>query len=99
MSDKMTVEVVYASENKQLLLEVSVEVGATAWEAVKQSGVDKHFEEIELNDPSQLSVGVFSKKIKDIKSYQVKSGDRLEIYRCLKVDPKQLRRTKAKKRI
>lgn len=94
--DPILVEVIYADEHKQLLLEVQVQAGQFALEVLKQSGIDKHFSDIDLLKPDSLSVGVFSKKI-DVNKYQVQEGDRLELYRPLKIDPKDSRRLKADK--
>ncbi|MFT4615408.1 MAG: putative ubiquitin-RnfH superfamily antitoxin RatB of RatAB toxin-antitoxin module, partial [Bacteroidia bacterium] len=42
-NETMTVEVAYALPHKQAIIEVEVPVGATALEAVQQSGIVKQF--------------------------------------------------------
>lgn len=90
-SEFMTVEVAYATPEKQLILAVEVPVGATAAEAVRLSGIEEHFVGIDLEkDP----LGVFGRKVKRDRVLQ--SGERVEIYRPLQADPKHVRRELAK---
>ena len=89
--DYMTIEVAYATPDKQLIVAVEVPAGATVADAVRLSGIEEHFPEIDLdNDP----VGIFSRKVKRDK--ELKAGDRVEIYRPLQADPKHVRRELAK---
>lgn len=89
----ISIEVVYARPDKQLLLTVQVPLGATILQAIELSGVLTHFPEINLD---KQKVGVFSKKreLSDV----VHAGERIEIYRPLTIDPKDARRAKAKKK-
>ncbi len=95
----ITVEVAYALPQRQRLIEVQVSVGATALEAVLQSGITQEFPEI---DPATASMGIFSKPL-DGKAlplpqdYQLQARDRVEIYRPLTIDPKEARLARAKK--
>lgn len=84
------VEVAYARLDKQMLIPVAVAVGATAKEAIHRSGVLAHFPEINL-DINQ--VGVFGKLGK--LNTPLRAGDRVEIYRPLLADPKEMRRQRA----
>ena len=86
----MEVEVAYATLQKQLILLVDVESGSTAEQAVKQSNIIESFPEIDLNN---LKLGVFGKAIKN--NYILEESDRIEIYRPLIADPKEVRRRKA----
>jgi uncharacterized protein len=88
------VEVVYASNDKQSLLTVSVLPNATIEDAIIASGILKTFPEIDL--PS-ARVGVFSEKA--TLQTRLKPGDRVEIYRPLIIDPKEARRTRAKQKV
>ena len=89
--DYMSVEVAYATPDKQLIVAVEVPAGATAAEAVRLSGIEEHFPEIDLeNDP----IGIFGRKVKRDKA--LRAGDRVEIYRPLRADPKHVRRELAK---
>jgi uncharacterized protein len=81
------VEVAYASPERQLILKVEVPPGTTAIEAVRLSGIEEQFPEIELG---RNRLGVFGKLCKSDR--QLNAGDRVEIYRPLIVDPRAARR-------
>ena len=90
----INIEVVYATRENQQLLSVRVPEGISMIEAVRISQVDDYFDELELNDKTAL--GVFGKKRpqNDI----VREGDRIEVYRPLIADPKEVRRMKAEQK-
>lgn len=85
-----TVEVIYATIESQMLLNLVVAEDATIEDCIKQSGLLAEYPEIDL---SVMKVGIFS-QVKPL-SYVVKEGDRVEIYRELIADPKVVRRKKA----
>ncbi len=86
----MLVEVAYALENKQTLLEIDVEEGTTLEQAIKQSGIMNNYPQIDL---TKDKVGIFSKfaKLDTI----LREKDRVEIYRPLIADPKLVRKQRA----
>jgi hypothetical protein len=84
------VEVIYALAETQLLFRVELAEGATAGDAIRASGVLDAFPEIDL---SKNKVGIFSKLIKLDEA--VRDKDRVEIYRPLIADPKEVRRKRA----
>ena len=90
MTDKTLVEVAYATPQKQIILECEVEPGSTARAAVKLSGIDTHFAEIDLD---ACDIGVYGKSVAD--DYELEDGDRIVIYRPLLADPKEVRRQRA----
>ncbi len=90
MSAKTMIEVAYATPDKQVILEREIESGTTIREAVKQSGINQHFPEIDLEN---CKLGVFSKPVAT--DYELSDGDRIEIYRPLIADPKEVRRQRA----
>jgi putative ubiquitin-RnfH superfamily antitoxin RatB of RatAB toxin-antitoxin module len=90
MKQKTLIEVAYATPLKQLILEREVETGSAARDAVKSCGIDQHFPEIDLEN---CDIGVFGKAVAD--DYEVNDGDRIEIYRPLIADPKEIRRQRA----
>jgi putative ubiquitin-RnfH superfamily antitoxin RatB of RatAB toxin-antitoxin module len=90
MSTKTLVEVAYATPLKQLILECEVESGITIRDAVRQSGIDQHFPELDL---ANCELGVFGKAA--TADYELTDGDRIEIYRPLIADPKEIRRQRA----
>jgi len=86
------IEIAYGKSSGVQLLKRKEKAGATIREAVEESGILERNPEINLEENE---VGIFSKK----KALQdtVKSGDRIEIYRPLLVDPKEARRRRARK--
>ena len=90
MSELITVEVVYATAKKQKLLSIKVPVGCTAQQAIEQSGLLLEFPEIDL---SQQKIGIFAKAVK--LDTVLRHKDRVEIYRPLIADPKEVRRQRA----
>jgi len=97
MSELIEVEVVYAEPAKQQLLALKVPVGTTALEAVKLSGIEQGFPNLDLNN---VSFGIFSRPLDGrstpaVDEYLMQAGDRVEIYRPLLIDPKQARRQRA----
>lgn len=89
------VEVAFARPDKQKIIALDVEEGTTAVEAVRRSGIVTVFPEI---DPDTNNMGIFGKAIKNPASHELRHGDRVEIYRPLKIDPKQARLNRAKKK-
>jgi putative ubiquitin-RnfH superfamily antitoxin RatB of RatAB toxin-antitoxin module len=88
------VEVVYAAVDRQVLLSVTVPTGTSVRAALLASGVGEAFAELDLAD---CPVGIFGKVIADPDSRPVQAGDRIEIYRPLLADPKEVRRLRAAK--
>jgi len=86
------VEVAYALPEKQYLQRVTLEEGATVEEAIRASGLLTLRSDIDL---TKNKVGIYSRPVKLADS--VKDGDRVEIYRPLIADPKELRRQRADK--
>ncbi|RBW43423.1 RnfH family protein [Psychromonas sp. B3M02] len=92
MNELIDIEVVYGLPHKQVLLSLKVPTGTTIEQAIKLSGIVKHFPEIL---PSEAVVGIFSKP--DKLDSTVKQGDRIEIYRPLIADPKEMRKLRAER--
>ncbi|GKX53908.1 protein RnfH [Leminorella grimontii] len=91
MSD-VNIEVVYALPEKQFLKPLRVPQGTTVEEAIRMSGLLETRQDIDL---AVNKVGIFSRAAK--LTDEVKEGDRVEIYRPLIADPKELRRMRAEK--
>ena len=85
-----TVEIIYATIESQELLSLSVAEHTTIQDCIEQSGLLAQFPDIDL---SVMKVGIFS-QVKPL-SHSVNEGDRIEIYRTLIADPKEVRRKKA----
>lgn len=90
--DKQTilVEVAYALPDKQAILPVEVAVGTTALDAARQSGISDKFDGIDLDN---AKLGIFGKVVAP--SQVLQEGDRVEIYRPLIADPKEVRKARA----
>lgn len=81
--------VAYAVPEQQFHLEVDYVVGMTAEDAILNSGINAL-----IALPEQYSLGIFGTKIKD-KNQILQPGDRVEIYRALTINPKEIRRKRA----
>jgi putative ubiquitin-RnfH superfamily antitoxin RatB of RatAB toxin-antitoxin module len=88
--NEITVEVAYALPNEQLIIPIKVQDGITVEEAINASGIRAKFPEIDLNINK---AGIFGKLTKlDTK---LRHLDRVEIYRALIADPKEVRKQRA----
>jgi len=92
VSPDIKVEVVYALPEKQYLRQVKLAQGSTVEQAIEASGLLDLRSDIDL---SKNKVGIFSRPVK--LGDEVNEGDRVEIYRPLIADPKELRRQRAAK--
>lgn len=92
MSELITVEVAYALPQRQSLLTVTVPQQSTVQQVIERSGILQQYPEIDL---SVQKVGIWSRPVK--LQDAVKAGNRIEIYRPLIADPKDLRRRRAEK--
>lgn len=89
-SSMIHVEVVYALPHEQRVITQAVDKDLTVEEIIKQSGVLEMYPEIDLD---KNKVGVFSRNVK--LDATVRDQDRIEIYRPLLADPKEIRRKRA----
>lgn len=87
---QIIVEVAYATPAEQVLETIELDEGSTTEDAIKASGILEEFPEIDL---SVNKVGIFSKVTKLDQVLQHK--DRVEIYRKLIADPKEVRKKRA----
>ncbi|CAI8878211.1 MULTISPECIES: RnfH family protein [unclassified Pseudomonas] len=88
------IEVVYAAVDRQILRTLSVPEGTTVRETVLKSGIGDEFPELDLNE---CPLGIFGKVVADSQVRLIQAGDRIEIYRPLLADPKEVRRLRAAK--
>ena len=93
MSDSISVEVAYALPEKQRIVKLDVTPGTTALEAVTLSRLDEVFDELVVG--SDLKIGVWGKAA--TADRVLAAGERVEIYRPLLVDPKEVRKARAAK--
>ncbi|HUW38637.1 MAG TPA: RnfH family protein [Rhodocyclaceae bacterium] len=90
MPERIAVAVVYAGVDQQALVQLDLPAGSTLIQAVEASGLLQRFPEIDLG---RNKVGIFG-KLGRIDS-PLRSHDRVEIYRALIADPKEVRRRRA----
>ena len=88
----MRIQVVYATPLIQKIVELDVPEGTTVYRAAELSGLAFEFPEIKLES---IPMGIFGVRIKTATTTTVYSGDRVELYRSLIVDPKESRRIRA----
>ncbi len=90
MTELISVEVVYALAEQQWIRALELPAGTTAGEAVEASGLLELIGADQL-DPERL--GIFSQKVSP--EYVLRDGDRVEIYRPLRMEPMEARRLRA----
>ena len=90
MAEVIKVEVCYALAARQEVVKLKVAVGSSVQQAIEVSGLLKKCPEIDL---SKNKVGIFAKLSK--LDTALREGDRIEIYRPLIADPKEVRKKRA----
>ena len=90
MSDEILVEVTYALPEEQIIISIKVPTKFNVKQAIERSGIQKKFSNIDL---SKNKVGIFGKQT--TLDHLLKDRDRIEIYRPLILDPKEMRRKRA----
>lgn len=94
MSDEnsIAVEVAYALPHKQALLKIKLPVGSTALQAAQKSGIAGKFDGLDLDN---ATLGIFGHVVAP--GQVLRDGDRVEIYRPLLADPKDVRKARAER--
>lgn len=90
MAETMRVEVAYVDGDCQFLREVMLPIGATVDEAITTCGIA----EATGVDVAALDAGVWSKRAP--RDRVLVEGDRVELYRPLRLDPMEARRARAR---
>ena len=90
LTDPIRVTVVYAQPQRQWLQPVELPSGATVQLAIERSGVLQLIPELHLE---AIEVGIFHRRCG--LDALLRDGDRVEIYRPLRLDPKEARRLRA----
>lgn len=88
--DSLRVEVAVAWPELQVVVPMEVPPGATVQDAIARSGLRERFPGLEISDDR---LGIFANRCRPDR--ELEDGDRVEIYRPLKVDPKTARRMAA----
>ena len=92
--DLILVEVAYALPNDQRIIALKVPVGSTLFEVAVKSNIAEYFSGLDLET---ATMGVFSKIEKSPKTRIIQARERVEIYRPLINDPKEMRKVRAAK--
>ena len=85
---RIGIEVVYALPGRQVVRRIELPGGSTVGDAIEASGLGREFPEI---DPGL--VGIFGKPVRI--DARLRDGERVELYRPLQADPKEVRRRRA----
>lgn len=90
MPESIQIEVVYPLPKKQEIFALKLPAGATVRQAIEASGVLLKYPEIDL---AKNKFGIFAKLAKP--DAPLRNRDRVEIYRPLIADPKEVRKLRA----
>ncbi|MCI0918471.1 RnfH family protein [Stutzerimonas stutzeri] len=90
----IAIEVVYGLADKQKLLRMTVPQGTTVRDAALRSGMDRFFPGLDL---AGSPLGIFGKAVPKPDERVLEEGERVEIYRPLIADPKEVRKQRAAK--
>lgn len=90
MSEALRVRVVHAGDRCQHVLDVVLAAGSTVADAIARSGI---VEAANLGESDLRHIGIFGRIVAP--ATLLRDGDRVEIYRELKIDPKEARRRRA----
>lgn len=90
MAETIHVEVVYALPERQEIASLNLPAGSTAGQAIEASGLLAKFPEIDL---TRNKLGIYAKLAKP--DTALRDRDRVEIYRPLIADPKEVRKQRA----
>jgi putative ubiquitin-RnfH superfamily antitoxin RatB of RatAB toxin-antitoxin module len=90
MAESIQIEVVYAKPDRQEVVGLKLAEGTTIKQAVEASGLLQRHPELDL---AKLKVGIFGKLSR--MDTALRARDRVEIYRPLIADPKEVRKQRA----
>jgi putative ubiquitin-RnfH superfamily antitoxin RatB of RatAB toxin-antitoxin module len=88
---EIVVDVLYALPGRQVMRRIALPEGSTLADAIRASGLAEEFPEI---DPARA--GIYGKSVPA--GTALRDRDRVEIYRPLRADPKEVRRARAAKK-
>ncbi len=91
MAETLHVEVAFAIKERQELVALDLVSGATVADAIRASGLQARFNEIDLD---QLEAGIWGRVVD--RETVLSDGDRVELYRPLERDPMEARRELAR---
>lgn len=86
----ISVSIVYATRERQWLSEHRVRRGTSAGDYLRQCGLLDEVPDLQDQRPESLELGVYGERVDH--DHLLEQGDRVEIYRPLLADPKEVRR-------
>ena len=86
----ISVELVFALPDKQVLRTIAVTEGSTVDEVIRKGDLARDFPGLVVED---MQAGVWGRPVD--RDHVVRDGDRVELYRPLEMDPREARRLKA----
>lgn len=90
MADVINVQVIYTLPDRQEMISITLPVGATLKTAVEASGLLQKYPEIDVESGR---FGIYARVSR--LNTELRDQDRVEIYRSLIADPKEVRRQRA----
>ncbi len=87
----MKISVVYALPDQQAVYLLELPEGSTLAAALQQCGLERDFPAL---NPATASVGIYGRIMP--RHTVLQAGDRVEIYRELRAEPKEVRRQRAR---
>lgn len=93
-TSQVAVSVVCAEPERAFNVDLILPDGATVADAIAQSGIRDAWPDLEIRADR---IGIFARKAS--LDMMLRDGDRVEIYRPLKIDPKEARRLRAKRSV
>lgn len=84
------IEIACAWPDKQAVRLLQVPAGTNVRQALRLSGLADEFAELDI---VAVTLGIFGKVVPD--SYVPRAGERIEVYRPLRLDPREARRRRA----
>ncbi len=91
MSATIRIEIAYADPQRQILRTLEISLGSTVADALGMSGIANTLGEAAI---SAHRIGIFSQPVE--LDAPLRDGDRIEIYRELRADPKESRRRRVR---
>lgn len=92
VNSMLDVEVAYALAERQKIVSLSVPAGTTVRQAALQSGLEQEFPGLDL---ASSPLGIFGKAVAKPDEQILQAGERVEVYRPLLADPKEVRKQRA----
>ena len=91
MAESLSVELVLATPERQVLLALDVDEGSSVADVIARSGIGSRFPELAVDT---MPVGIWGRLVS--RDSRVGRGDRVELYRELEIDPREARRQRAR---